>query len=454
MTEGPPLEILERSPTLFDEDFPFEAPSLSEASGFREDKHPLHFIKPINTRLSLSKIFGWYWPTSNDKAAITELDLLAHGNLRDDITLTDTEIGPDIFIHTLIMKHRKIGDMAEDNKADIPQNVVFCHGFGAGLAFFYKNYKPIFTALNSKGSYNVYGLDWLGMGRSSRPRFPGRQRSSLNNIGVSFSHKEEDLSEAFSFFVESLELWRKETLGENATMHLIGHSLGGYLVSFYALKYPQYISKLYLASPVGVPSQLSAPIRESFKGTFPIKSAESSSVSVTGRKLPSWIAHLWNRDMTPMSLIRSVGPYGPSLVQRYTKSRFSYLPDAELQLLTNYLYHISADNGSGEFALSRLLTPGAWAKIPLDKAILNGIPYKRTSEMSNLTDCPNKNTLPSTKVLFLYGQEDWMDWRQALPILSNNPHWELFRISNAGHHLYLDNPEEFNEILVREILNV
>ena len=34
---------------------------------------------------------------------------------------------------------------------------------------------------------------------------------------------------------------------------LAGHSLGGYLASHYAMKYPHKIEKLVLLSPVGIP---------------------------------------------------------------------------------------------------------------------------------------------------------------------------------------------------------
>jgi pimeloyl-ACP methyl ester carboxylesterase len=34
--------------------------------------------------------------------------------------------------------------------------------------------------------------------------------------------------------------------------HLLGHSFGGFLVTSYALKYPERIKKLILAAPVGI----------------------------------------------------------------------------------------------------------------------------------------------------------------------------------------------------------
>ena len=41
-------------------------------------------------------------------------------------------------------------------------------------------------------------------------------------------------------------------MGNLKDFYLSGHSFGGYLVSNYAVKYPQYIKKLLLLSPIGV----------------------------------------------------------------------------------------------------------------------------------------------------------------------------------------------------------
>lgn len=58
-------------------------------------------------------------------------------------------------------------------------------------------------------------------------------------------------------------------------------------------------------------------------------------------------------------------------------------------------------------------------------------------------------------VTFIYGTHDWMDFRGALSVVDKiKSGCKITLIENAGHHLYLDNPDAFNDILVNEILNL
>jgi cardiolipin-specific phospholipase len=73
----------------------------------------------------------------------------------------------------------------------------------------------------------------------------------------------------------------------------------------------------------------------------------------------------WERNITPQSIMRFTGPFGPSLVAAYTSRRFAYLEEDELRDLNSYIYHISSKSGSGEYAMSTILAPGAYARWPL-----------------------------------------------------------------------------------------
>ena len=93
----------------------------------------------------------------------------------------------------------------------------------------------VMKALSEK--YHLILIDILGMGGSSRPDF------TL-----------EDPLEALDFFVEWIEEWRKQ-MGDLRGFILCGHSFGGYIGGHYACKYTQYVKKLLLLSPFGVPKR-------------------------------------------------------------------------------------------------------------------------------------------------------------------------------------------------------
>ena len=56
----------------------------------------------------------------------------------------------------------------------------------------------------------LFAVDWLGTGRSGRPRFSAK-----------------GTEEAEAFFIDSLKEWRRAEGIENGKMVLVGHSLGG-----------------------------------------------------------------------------------------------------------------------------------------------------------------------------------------------------------------------------------
>ncbi|KAL6070676.1 Alpha/beta hydrolase domain-containing protein 4 [Balamuthia mandrillaris] len=108
--------------------------------------------------------------------------------------------------------------------------LVLLHGFGGGLALWLSNLE----ALGQR--HQVYALDLLGFGRSSRPPL-----------------KATTAAEAEHIFVESLEQWRIATGLQQFT--LVGHSFGGYIAFCYCLKYgAPTIKRLVLVEPWGVSS--------------------------------------------------------------------------------------------------------------------------------------------------------------------------------------------------------
>ncbi|KAB5595566.1 Abhydrolase domain-containing protein [Ceratobasidium theobromae] len=285
---------------------------------------------------------------------------------------------------------------------------VFLPGYGAGIGFFYQNF-PALSEWATKRKTNVYALDWLGMGRSARVPFKVHA-------------KREDIKgrveEAEAFFLDALEEWREKMGIEQ--MSLVGHSLGAYLSTAYALKYPTRVSRLILLSPAGVPrdpnstEELSreidltpdqsgavngeaVPATDARVGAVKAQQQEAKREESTLRKVATY---LWEEGWSPFQIVRSAAFYGPWLVGK----------------------------------VPHLLAPGAHARMPL-------------------VDRVGALRIPTT---FVYGDHDWMDpegGRASIDALkrAGNFSSKMYIIQGAGHHVYLDNLKATNKLIVKEL---
>ncbi|KAJ5106479.1 cardiolipin-specific deacylase [Penicillium angulare] len=409
------------------------------------------------------------------------------------------------------------------------QHLVMLHGYGAGLGFFYKNFEP----LSRLKGWQLHALDMLGMGRSTRPPFK-----------IKAKEREEAIREAEAWFVDALEEWRIKRKIDRFT--LLGHSLGGYMAVAYALKYPGHLNKLILASPVGIPEDpyaVTADVTEPSDSTLPNELTQdqreitasaatpgtapktSDGSFITGRNpdpktkepprrnMPKWFAYLWEANISPFSLVRWTGPFGPRIVSGWTSRRFSHLPAEEAKALHDYSYSIFSLRGSGEYALAYILAPGAFARSPLIRRIdgvgrqliQSGNNPLPTTTMATSSPCsllakaacqkatPEDASTPppvpvsnapseplatrretGLPIVFMYGDHDWMDVsgghaavtrleeekRRALADASPEERQKeqgsakVVVIKKAGHHLYLDGWEDFNRVILSEMEDV
>lgn len=419
--------------------------------------------------------------------------------------------GPRIWNSALVSlsgKNRAINEFSIEREGEpVDENLVILHGYGAGLGFFYKN----FEGISRVPGWKIYALDMLGMGRSSRPTFKVHAKDQAGKI-----------AEAEDWFIDALEEWRAIKKIEKFT--LIGHSMGGYMATAYALKYPGHLDKLILASPVGIPEDpdaVSADMPEPQESTMANEFTQhqdettktgrtpsmksNSSISKTERaprrKLPFWLTYLWDANLSPFSIVRWAGPLGPRLVSGWTTRRFAHLPPEEFQTLHDYAYSLFRQRGSGEFVLAYILAPGAFARSPLIRRIqgvgrqyLNA-PMSSTSSLSDsknskptstttLSSTSTSSTSPTSQlkretgypIILMYGENDWMDVAGGLAaeqkikevkekVLADpntteeekrkeNGRAEVVIIQNAGHHLYLEGWEQFNEVIRKEMRDV
>ena len=470
------------------------------------------------------------------RASTTDLDnttnVEANGaisNATEAVTKTTNSItdpyGPRTWHSTLVPlsgKNRALNEFsivqAEDKTpAEDKQDLVILHGYGAGLGFFYKNFEPLSRA----PGWRLYALDLLGMGRSSRPPFKLRSKT-----------REEQITEAEAWFVDSLEEWRVKRKIDKFT--LLGHSMGGYMAVAYALKYPGRLNKLILASPVGIPedpyavnadmpepgssamAQEFTQDQEETTSTRPPRSdnnnflnarqkaereqqkanpnrlsAGSDDQPPPRKPLPKWLTYLWDANFSPFNLVRYSGPLGPRLVSGWTSRRFNHLPAAEAQALHDYAYALFRLHGSGEYALAYILAPGAFARSPLIRRIGGVGRQPLDVPLTTMNQSPTANGTAEAQgemvrpaagsagqrvengipIVLMYGEHDWMDVnggyaakekldatkRKALEDASTEEKArdrgsnKVVIIKKAGHHVYLDGWEEFNEVMAMEM---
>lgn len=144
-----------------------------------DGSRPLPPASPPTSGTTWRTYLRWFAYTTIDESAESERVLLeTHGNLPlssdpkhvqsklvplDD-HIEETPREADRFINTLVVDEQDVEEGAAGRR-----NVVLCHGFGAGLGFFYRNLRPLSQAIPHG---RVYAIDLLGMGRSGRPDFP------------------------------------------------------------------------------------------------------------------------------------------------------------------------------------------------------------------------------------------------------------------------------------------
>ncbi|KAI9736109.1 MAG: hypothetical protein M1818_006285 [Claussenomyces sp. TS43310] len=381
-------------------------------------------------------------------------------------------------------KNRAINEFSiERDGEEVEENLVILHGYGAGLGFFYKN----FEGLSRVRGWKLYALDMLGMGRSSRPPFKIRAKDHQGKI-----------SEAENWFIDSLEEWRAIRKIEKFT--LLGHSMGGYMAVAYALKYPGHLKKIILASPVGIPEDPYAVTadmpseepEESTLGNEFLQDQEATSISSQNnastysnaqnnkadnkssapkRPIPKWVSYLWDANISPFSIVRWTGPLGPRFVSGWSSRRFSHLPENEAQALHEYVYSLFRQSGSGEYALAYILAPGAFARSPLIRRIQGVGRQVIPSKSSGDEGVRQESREHGIPVVFMYGENDWMDvaggyaaeqklkeekektLKSATPEEREMDHGsaKVIIIQKAGHHVYLDGPDQFNQVVREEM---
>lgn len=308
---------------------------------------------------------------------------IGKGWFLDDNNIWTIELGPSTV--------RSETDSRRDNER-LP--VILMHGFGAGSAIWIQNLDALCE------TRKVYAFDILGFARSSRPYFDysGDVERQL---------------------AESIEKWRS-TLGIDGKIILLGHSFGAYLAISYALRFPDKVAHLILADPWGIPAQ------------------QQNGKSMGSFTLPYWVRGVGYilSFFKPFFALRAAGPWGLSLIKKVRpdlKKKFEPVLGAkDSDLILEYLYHCNVQpNPSGEGAFKALSLPRGWAKYPMIHRI--------------------KDLRLDITLTLIQGARSWVDREQIngvkIKCVLGDHRVSLHVIQGAGHHVYADKPDEFNNIV-------
>lgn len=368
----------------------------------------------------------WSWvPTSENKLAESERRIFE--GLQSPYSQIQVKCGPstsdEFHMNTVVL-----------GKPENPP-LVLVHGFGGSWGFWVKNLDMLAQ------QYRVFAVDMVGFGRSSRMPLTARLNAqyfqdSQPQLADSAAapHLEPSASavqkppsekklrrsfgaeEAEAYFVDSLYDWSQnvdELRGRKFS--IMGHSLGGFLVSGFALKHAAVVDKLFLVDPWGIPQK-------------PDQTVDSNGQP---RKMPfRWRAIrfvMGHLSPSPLSIVRGAGPWGHGLVLKYRKDfvhRFADVFPNDTRIL-DYIYHCAAKSPpTGELAFRALTTENAWAVNPI---------------MHRIHDLH-----PSIDTLFIYGSYTWMDKEAGLLAAQKILGRAEVRIVSGGHHLYADDAAGFH----------
>ncbi|ANB14622.1 Cld1p [Sugiyamaella lignohabitans] len=420
----------------------------------------------------------WLKAPSHEEAernVLSLLDFFPESDGKRVAKVNKVDIGNKLHINEFEIVNVEKPDDVTEAGSEYSKNLVVLHGYGAGLALFYRN----FAEWSSIKGSRTMALDLLGFGRSSRPKF------SIATKDVSARDENgrfKVVVETENWFIDALEKWRIAKNLDKFT--LMGHSMGGYLAAAYAFKYPSRVERLIMVSPAGVERGYTPELdnvrlfggnstdslpKQSAKNK-PSSSRQSSDAphideevsvsqsdithhhhnelhpsdshsslvneaSTSNRKLPNWFMYLWNRNISPFVLLRSAAIFAPRMTSNWTSRRFSDVSEKERDIMHMYAYKTFTAPGSGEYGLTRLLAAGAVAREPLVDRVVKGL------------KCPS---------VWIYGENDWMNvhaGEEAVLRLnklgtSSAANAKSHVIDYAGHHVYLDNPSDFDRVVV------
>ena len=294
------------------------------------------------------------------------------------------------------------------------ENFLLLHGFLSSWVHFL----VLLPYLLKK--YNVFIPDNIGMGLSSRPKINFISGEQCENYFI----------EVLYIMVKKIFFSEKYNIKNN--FFIAGHSLGGFIVSRYILKYPKGIKKVLLLSPAGITDYRipGTNILETFGCCL------GCIVSFISSCL--WPCKLRLQNFYRCSCLRNkILQYASSYTFKFNHENIKKNPDGS-EFIIDYdkifhllkeLVHIGLDYPDDIYqCIYYIFTlPPPSVIFPLEGKLYEQCKF----------DC-----------VILFGKNDWMDRIGSYRLSqADNNRFKVFTINDSGHSFCMENPKEVEKIL-------
>ena len=293
------------------------------------------------------------------------------------------------------------------------ENFLLIHGFLSSSTHFLS----ILPYLLLK--YNVFIPDTIGMGLSSRPQ-------------IDFDSPEQ----CENYFIEIIYIIVKKIFFSNQynikkEFYIGGHSLGGFMVSHYILKYPNGIKKVLLLSAAGITDY-------HIKGTNIHKEAGKLFGCILSFMGCCWACkpriQCCYKCICCRKFIKTfMETYSITIDQTYIKNKDDGTPFIVDVKKVNYIL-------------------GQLSKLTLDfpDDIYKCMYYMFTVPPPASVNPIELKLLYNSRLscIFVYGENDWMDRTGAFRLCQqDSERFKLFIVKNSGHSFAMENPGELINII-------
>jgi pimeloyl-ACP methyl ester carboxylesterase len=332
-------------------------------------------------------------------------------------SLMNIEYGKEIIYEDFVLvsnnENYYVHLLRTENLDPNKENFLLIHGFLSSSTHFLS----VLPFLLQK--YNVFIPDTLGMGLSSRPQVEFNSPHHCEN-----------------FFIEMIYILVKKIFFSGnynikSDFYIGGHSLGGFMVSHYILKYPKGIKKVLLLSAAGITDY-------HIKGTDIHKEAGK----LFGCCL-SFLGFCW--------------ACKPRLQCCYKwcccKKLINSFMETYSVTLDKEFIKKNKDGTNFEIDINRInYVLGQLSRLTLDfpDDIYKCMYYIFTLPPPASVNPAELHLLYDSKLscIFVYGENDWMDRTGAFRLCQQDrERFKLYIVGNSGHSFAMENPRELINIL-------